>query len=275
MKRSGSGGAVQDPLPWHVGLGFSLIPGKLDPICGGTILDRTTILTARHCMIDFWFPQAIFVLAGSSNLNAKVKLHAVSEIIRPNMPWNKMRRRNDIAILKLKEPLKMSKYVRAACLPDGKLNLADGKQCFIGGWGQEAYSDKPPLEQMTASSVSIANHQKCHESFMMTLIPQGITEDMVCAHGRGIPACSSDSGGALICMEGNHPVLSGWLTVYNKNCSEGNPAIYTRADSFLDWIKSNMVNWLLLKYFGQLNQKCIYFRTMTHRLINLKPPQLP
>ena len=243
MRRSGTGGPVQDPVPWHVGIGLSVDKTTLDPFCSGTILDKDTILTARHCMMDFWFSQALFVLAGSEDITAPKKLHGVSKIIHPeSVVYNDKTRENDVTIIKLKEPLKLSRSVQPACLPNHKLKMRDGKQCYIGGWGQVAFeTPEPPFDLMAASEVSIFDLEKCNKSLHGTSYINGLTEDMICTYSNHKHACVGDSGGALICMEENQPVLSGIIS-NNHKCDKGKPVVYTRVDSFKDWIQSQMVN---------------------------------
>ena len=53
-------------------------------------------------------------------------------------PWDKKRSKNDIAILKLSEPLQFNENVQPACLPnsDGLMDLQYSNQkCVTSGWG--------------------------------------------------------------------------------------------------------------------------------------------
>lgn len=43
--------------------------------------------------------------------------------------------RNDIALLKLKSPIKFSQYVRPVCLPEAGQNPSDPQNCYAVGWG--------------------------------------------------------------------------------------------------------------------------------------------
>ena len=52
--------------------------------------------------------------------------------------WDKERNENDIAILKLSEPLQFNENVQSACLPNGNelLDLQYSNQkCVTSGWG--------------------------------------------------------------------------------------------------------------------------------------------
>ena len=131
---------LDEPVPWHVAVGFNAF-GQMESICGGTILDTRTILTSAQCIIKFWFPRALYVLAGSKDLKSQSNIYGVSEIIRyEEKEFNHLTKVNDIVILKLKEPMKLSKHIRPACLPNQTLNIQEGKECFVSGWGHIAYS---------------------------------------------------------------------------------------------------------------------------------------
>ena len=242
MRRSGKGGPVQEHVPWHVGIGLSMTHESLEPFCGGTILDRKTILTARHCLMDFWFPKALFVLAGSEDITADKKLHRVSKILHPeSIVYNETTRENDITILKLKKPLKLSRSLRPACLPHSKLQMRGGKQCYISGWGQDAFQQhEPPLNPMEASEVSVLDHQKCNERLHRMRMVDVVIKDKICTQSYSKRGCVGDSGGALICMEGNQPVVSGIIS-NSYMCEKGKPVIYTRVDKFKNWIQSQLV----------------------------------
>ena len=152
-----------EPVPWQVSLRRTqnglVWPWSMGMhYCGGIILDSTTILTAAHC-IDvgekLQEEEQFAIIAGASNQywnpSQKVQLREVSKYaIHEN--WQKSNLSNDIAVLKLKDPLVFDKNVQSACLPPSpnecfnevKSNL-DGKLGIASGWGVAIAENGKPM----------------------------------------------------------------------------------------------------------------------------------
>lgn len=66
-----------------------------------------------------------------------------------------------------------------------------------------------------------------------------INEDQVICAGYaegGIDSCRGDSGGPLICVEDNKPMLRGVVS-WGIGCARsGQYGVYTRTSSYIDWV---------------------------------------
>ena len=139
---------------------------------------------------------------------------------------------HDIALLKLKEKLDLSKYT-PACLPAKEVDYV-GKNASVYGWGIEKENwesscfpppNSPVLKETT---VVIQSNSDCEQSSGMVPccedvegVPeykkecinasyQGrIKDHMLCAQNPGTDACSGDSGGPLTVNEDGKHVLVG------------------------------------------------------------------
>ena len=62
--------------------------------------------------------------------------------------------------------------------------------------------------------------------------------------------CKGDSGGPVICNEDGKAIITGIVSFGAKECNEGSthlPKVFARVTRALDWIKSNMVRFFILK----------------------------
>ena len=98
--------------------------------------------------------------------------------------------------------------------------------------------------KLQKASVPIQNNDQCEE--LDTQKP--ITDAQLCAGGRLTDSCKGDSGGGLFLDSGDYPgqsegnvhVLVG-LVSYGPFLCGDEPAVYTRVDRFIPWIKQNLV----------------------------------
>eukprot|EP00090_Calanus_glacialis_P033594 TRINITY_DN5586_c0_g1_i4.p1 TRINITY_DN5586_c0_g1~~TRINITY_DN5586_c0_g1_i4.p1 ORF type:complete len:444 (+),score=80.88 TRINITY_DN5586_c0_g1_i4:24-1355(+) len=172
---------------------------------------------------------------------------------------------NDIALLKLKYPVDLNKFVTPICLGDeeennrlrlygepGKTGLLSYGRPTVVGWGKTN-----TVEDFDISIVSSAKQQKldvpvvsnseCRSSWnkLWDGIGQDIKlEEHICAGGEeGKDSCNGDSGGPLVGRDGedNPYMMVGVVSAGTKTCGLGTPAIYTRVAHFRDWIIKHLV----------------------------------
>ena len=113
--------------------------------CGGSIFNKTTIITAAHCCEGFGKPDEnndIFywsdtvIVAGEFNLVDKSGFEQVkkikSHIIHPH--YRHLLNQNDICLLTLKSPLEFNQYVDKIDI--GEKKPVVGTKCQVSGWGR-------------------------------------------------------------------------------------------------------------------------------------------
>ena len=258
------GTEAEGPIPWqaYIYSPNSNAPREHEQICGATILDHQTLLSAAHC-----FPQKnMKVVIGNMNnrevwgmRSAELKYWKVSHLIEnTEKPYSKDYS-NDIIMIRLAEsiPWKYSYNMQPACLPSKSFLPKVGDTCFVSGWGADVFVPKnetgKDVDRMRKRKnkhvsilappgalpfvvhwvdVAIQNISKCKREDDPTLI---------CASKPGKDACQGDSGGPLICFEETKPVIAGVVSHGGDCAAKDNFGIYTRVTSYLDWIKENMV----------------------------------
>ena len=120
----------------------SVYPNRCIHFCGGSIFNKTTIITAGHCCYDKWYLQNELenskIVAGDINLQSESGLKQVrkikSHIIYPH--YDTMGHNvNDICLLTLESPLDFNKYVNSINLDRNKPVV--GSKCQVSGWGRQ------------------------------------------------------------------------------------------------------------------------------------------
>ena len=140
MARVTNGNDATYPIPWQIVIFNTITRG----VCGGTIINDLSILTAAHCFDDDSLKNIasnIFIRAGLTNLKMKDNMQEIfvrKIIIHPNFKRNDDQAMdNDIAILMLKRPLYFNNFVQPACLPDHFIDIRQLKYGVMSGWGRD------------------------------------------------------------------------------------------------------------------------------------------
>lgn len=230
--------ALKGEFPHHALL------GKHDPesndivwFCGGTLITEDSVMTAAHCVPDGMQPEV--VRFGDSN-NKDTQQFEILSIER----FPKFRTRyNDIAIIKLKKKVTVTKYVMPACLWN-KPDLPSGIKLQASGFGKtDDNADMSPI--LNKVSLLEVTNDECKEKWK-SIIRKGIVDTHLCAYDESddsMDTCEGDSGGPLEMklkdIDSLVPIVVG-VTSFGMGCGSDNPGVYTRVSSFIDWIKEQV-----------------------------------
>ena len=228
--------AQQGAWPWQV----AVLDKDHNLICGGTLINSEFVLTAAHCVT-----KNMTIVAGEYNLADKdsedrQERRVIRSFRHPH--YNQKIVDNDIALLKLKRPLELTRSVWPACLPSQGDELEPASNATILGWGATRYSRRPDGkaqverdDMLHEANVPVVDFNDCKQSYGDDLE----TQHVICAgykEGR-IDSCAGDSGGPLLIEHEGRWYVHG-VTSFGDECGkEGKYGIYSKTSAYINWIK--------------------------------------
>lgn len=227
--------ATEGEHPWMIYLSSSAFGSN--SYCGGSLIAADWVITAAHCIGS----GTIYTVAGvydRSSAGASNAFVVESRYVHPS--YNSVSSGNDIALLKLAEPVPTSLVSSYAQLPSVTLDntfVGTGDTVKVIGWGTTS-SGGVQSTILREVFVPVTSESACNSAY------GGIDYDtQVCAGFTtgGRDSCQGDSGGPLLFTESGEDYVAG-LVSFGQGCALPNfPGVYTRTAGYLDWV-SGIVN---------------------------------
>ncbi|XP_051494277.1 transmembrane protease serine 4 [Apus apus] len=223
----GGSPAAIEAWPWQVSLQY-----RREHVCAGSIIDPLWVLTAAHCFKNNPVVQSWRVKAGSSLLSGSAALAVEKIFVAEEMQASP--RDNDIALVKLRSPLRVSDSSKPICLPYFDEELVPGTPLWVIGWGYTEEHGKLS-ETLQQAEVELIDKESCN----LAAYHGEVTQKMLCAGlpQGGVDTCQGDSGGPLMYSGERWQVVG--IVSWGQGCgTPSTPGVYTSVRAYLNWISA-------------------------------------
>uniref|UniRef100_A0AAV2LS97 chymotrypsin n=1 Tax=Knipowitschia caucasica TaxID=637954 RepID=A0AAV2LS97_KNICA len=222
--------AVPHSWPWQV----SLQQSNGFHFCGGSLINENWVVTAAHCNVR----TTHYVIAGEHDKgygsNEQVqKIKPARVFTHPQ--WNPRTINNDIALIKLATPVRLSSSVSPVCLAEAGDVFSAGDMCVTSGWGLTRYNAPSTPNKLQQAALPLLSNDQCKKHW-----GSQISGVMICAGGAGATSCMGDSGGPLVCEKDNAWTLVGIVSWGSSRCSTSTPAVYARVTELRGWVDQTL-----------------------------------
>ncbi|XP_044767158.1 phenoloxidase-activating factor 2-like [Coccinella septempunctata] len=229
-------------FPWMLGI---LRNGAFQ--CGGSLIHPRVALTVAHCV--YGKVGSFKIRAGEWDWQAEnedpphqdryVKMMVVHQQFDP------ITVKNDIALLIVEEPFKLSHSVGVACIPPS--NVQYGKiECTATGWGKNSYYEGTYQTTLKKTVLPLIDRDTCTKALQQASLGPYFSLDpsFICAGGEeNKDTCKGDGGSPLVCpipnVEDRYEQVG--IVSWGLKCGLRNtPGVYVNVATFSDWIDRQM-----------------------------------
>jgi len=244
--------AAPHSIPWQV-----LVINIKGGACGGSLISQRYVLTAAHCMeppqnaprgwSNIW---NFFAFTGLHSMKARglENRHRISRIFK-NPRYDAKLDLNDLSILELKTPAKLSAHVKPIHLQhdddDGAIPV--GSELLASGWGMTSVSPKIYSDKL--QQIILPRVRSCHANEVpgpASKCRRAMKGMLFAGYFDTRSPCYGDSGGPLAWTDPNQYNLVKLVGVIDaSSCNTTGqhwPLQSTKVSKYIAWIEGKVIS---------------------------------
>ncbi|CAK1546649.1 unnamed protein product [Leptosia nina] len=207
--------------------------------CVGPLISSYHVLTTAFC-----FNGAVlenFTIRAGSTLSLSGGVTSTIQHLIKNPGFVSETLLNDIAIVFVKEPFRISNVIRSLRLPPQGFEIPDGRSGIVSGWGfdKERVDGGTQHEYLQSVLLRKVTQRVCTETYANNSNVT-VTDSVYCATETNKGVCFGDSGAPMVAPVYSTAALIG-ISSYYQGCGSTYPDIFTRVDRYSNWIMENAV----------------------------------
>ncbi|XP_037029799.1 serine protease snake-like [Bradysia coprophila] len=217
-------------------------------LCSGSLISENFVLTAGHCASSRHHVPT-HVRLGDLDFDTEAddvdvrQFNVTETFLYPDFASSS--NYDDIALLKIDRTVDFSQYIQPACLPH--LSTEISNKVVAAGWGRTLSASTMPMHKppsiLQKVPLNLVPFDVCKESYPPSLrFREGlINQTQLCAGSNPgeRDTCAGFGGGPLMNTGRKFSCLYEivGITSLGRGCGEGDPGVYTRLTSYIDWIE--------------------------------------
>uniref|UniRef100_A0A4Y0BQE4 Peptidase S1 domain-containing protein n=1 Tax=Anopheles funestus TaxID=62324 RepID=A0A4Y0BQE4_ANOFN len=231
--------------PWHTAI-YHRQGQDFEYACGGSIIDRNTILTAAHCLytssgrIEL---DRLSVQVGRNQLSeasTRSQEHQAEQlIVHPGYSPDSVA--DDIALIRLATDITMTRYIQPVCLWNMEPNheLIVGRNGTVVGFGLTEHDRVS--DYLRQAAIEVVDSWTCIQSDRVAY-GSTLTAGMYCGGGKaGVSVCNGDSGGGMFFQFSDNWYVRGVVSFMplRENiglCDGTKYTVFTDVAKYREWV---------------------------------------
>ncbi|XP_053623279.1 phenoloxidase-activating factor 2-like [Plodia interpunctella] len=218
----------------------------------GVIVHPQVVMTAAHIAYKFPEPTTLTARAGEWDTQTeKERLPFQQRVVQEiyiHKDFHPRNLRNDVALLRLAQPLELAQHINVVCLPRQDESFDSSRGCVANGWGKDKFGLRGRYAVILKKlELGVVRRARCLELLRRTRLGSAfrLHDSFLCAGGdEGRDTCQGDGGAPLACPIGDDRYKLTGLVSWGIGCGGKDvPAVYANVAGFRQWVDDKMAEW--------------------------------